>query len=75
MPPIPLLKVRVVLRVLRAHGFEVVRLRGKGSHRFMQHPDGRTTTVSGNEGADIPRGLLRKVMRDTDLSVDDFLPR
>jgi predicted RNA binding protein YcfA (HicA-like mRNA interferase family) len=72
MPPVPLLKVRVVLRVLRAHGFEVVSQRGKGSHRFMQHPDERTTTVSGNEGDDMPRGTLRKVLRDADLDVDDL---
>ena len=72
MPPVPILKVRVVLRILRAHGFEVVRQRGKGSHRFLQHEYGRTTTVSGNEGDDMPRGTLRKVLRDTTLEVDDF---
>jgi predicted RNA binding protein YcfA (HicA-like mRNA interferase family) len=75
MPPLPILKVRVVLGVLRSHGFEVVRERGKGSHRFLQHRDGRTTTVSGNEGDDMPRGTLRKVLRDTDLSVDEFSRR
>lgn len=72
MPPLPLLKVRVVLKVLQAHGFEVVAQRGKGSHRFMQNADGRTTTVSGNLGDDMPRGTLRKVMRDADLTVDDL---
>jgi predicted RNA binding protein YcfA (HicA-like mRNA interferase family) len=72
MPPVPVLKVRVVLRVLRTHGFDVVRERGKGSHRFLQHPDGRTTTVSGNDGDDMPRGTLRKVMRDAELDVAHF---
>ena len=72
MPPVPILKVRVVLRVLRDHGFEVVRQRGKGSHRFLQHSDGRTTTVSGKESDDIPRGLFRKILRDADLIAEDF---
>jgi predicted RNA binding protein YcfA (HicA-like mRNA interferase family) len=72
MPPLPILKVRVVLRILRHHGFDVVRQRGKGNHRFVAHPDGRTTTVSGNDGDDMPRGTLAKVIRDTRLSVEDF---
>ena len=72
MPPTPLLKVRIVLRVPRARGFEVISQRGRGSHRFMQHADGRTTTVSGNEGDDMPRGLPKKVMHNTELTVEDF---
>ena len=72
MPPLPILKVRIVLRVLETHGFVVIARRGKGSHRFVEHPDGRTTIVSGNEGDDVPRGRLAKIIRDCKLTVDAF---
>ena len=72
MPPLPILKVRIVLRLLAAQGFIVVRQRGKGSHRFVEHADGRTTTVSGNEGDDVPRGRLAKILRDVELTIDDL---
>ena len=75
MPPVPILKVRVVLRILESHGFQVLSQRGQGSHRFMQHPDGRTTTLSGKSGEDVPRGRLSKMLRDTKLTVDDFTKR
>lgn len=66
------LTVRVVLVGLKQHGFEVLGQRGKGSHRFLRHPDGRTTTVSGKPGDDIRAGRLAKILRDTELTVDDL---
>jgi predicted RNA binding protein YcfA (HicA-like mRNA interferase family) len=62
---------RKVLRALEALGFEIVRQ--KGSHVFLRHPDGRTTTVPVHPGEDIGRGLLRKVIRDAGVDVEEFL--
>ena len=73
MPPLPILKVRVLLKYLTAHGFVVLNERGKGAHRFLRDTDGRTTTVSGNAGADVARPLLRKVLADTDLTIDELV--
>jgi predicted RNA binding protein YcfA (HicA-like mRNA interferase family) len=70
--PLPVLKVRVVVRALERQGFQVQRMRGKGSHRFMSHSDGRTTTVSGNPGDDVRRSRLAKILRDTRLTVEDL---
>ncbi|MBC7221588.1 type II toxin-antitoxin system HicA family toxin [Candidatus Bipolaricaulota bacterium] len=54
---------------LQHAGFEIVRQRG--SHVRLRHPDGRMVTVPMHE--EIGRGLLRKILRDAELSVDDFL--
>lgn len=49
--------------------FELIRQ--KGSHRFYQHSDGRTTVVPMHTG-DLDRTLIRKILRDIDMSIDDY---
>jgi predicted RNA binding protein YcfA (HicA-like mRNA interferase family) len=44
---------------------------GKGSHVFYRHADGRTTTVPNHPG-DLPRPLVRKILRDINLTPDEF---
>jgi len=61
-----------LIKVLEKMGFEKVRQ--KGSHVRLKHPDGRVTTVPIHKGRDIPKGLLRKIIReDLGLTVDEFL--
>jgi predicted RNA binding protein YcfA (HicA-like mRNA interferase family) len=55
-----------LLRALRAFGFEVIRV--KGSHHFLQHPDGRCTVVPVHRGEHIGQGLLAQILRDCELS-------
>ena len=59
-----------VLRALKCAGFETMRQRG--SHVRLKHPDGRVVTVPMHK-KEIGRGLLRKIIRDAELSVDEFL--
>lgn len=71
MSRLPQLKARDVIRVLKALGFEFVRQRG--SHAFYQNPNtSRTTLVPIHGGEDIDRGLLRAILREIDVSPDDF---
>ena len=56
-------------RLLENMGFAAIRQ--KGSHRFYQHTDGRTTVVP-MHASDLDRTLIRKILRDIDLSVDDY---
>jgi predicted RNA binding protein YcfA (HicA-like mRNA interferase family) len=56
--------------VLLRLGFEVVRQ--KGSHAFYRHPDGRTTTVPNHSGRDLARPLLREILREIELTPDEF---
>ncbi len=70
MPLLPILKPVEVTRALQRAGFEVVRQRG--SHLRLQHPDGRAVTVPVH-GKDIKRSLLHKIIREAELSPEDFL--
>ena len=38
----------------------------------MKHEDGRVTSVPVHPGQDIGRGLLRKILRDTELNPEDI---
>jgi predicted RNA binding protein YcfA (HicA-like mRNA interferase family) len=71
MPRLPVLKASELVCVLEKAGFQVVRQ--KGSHVRMKHPDGRVVTVPIHSGQDIGRGLLRKVLRDAELTRDEFV--
>ena len=55
---------------LRRAGFEVSRV--KGSHHFLRHPDGRCTVVPVHAGETIGPGLLVAILRDCELSRDEF---
>jgi len=48
-------------------------IRQKGSHARLKHPDGRVVTVPIHAGQDVGRGLLRKILRDADITPDDLL--
>lgn len=71
MPRLPVLTATELVPVLEKVGFQVVRQ--KGSHVRMRHPDGRVVTVPVHPGQDIGRGLLRKIIRDAELTRDEFI--
>jgi len=48
------------------------RARQKGSHVFYKHPDGRATSIPHHKGKTLARPLLRSILRDIKLSLDDF---
>jgi len=60
-----------MMRILIKLGFEEIRR--KGSHRFYCHPDTQVTTVVPDHGSeDIGIGLLRKILRDIDMTPNEF---
>jgi len=61
---------RTMDKVLLRLGFQPVRQRG--SHLFYRHPDGRTTTVPNHPGRDLARPLLREILREIELSPEQF---
>ena len=71
MAKLPILTAKQTIRILEKIGFEVARQRG--SHVRLKHPDGRVVTVPVHSGQDIGRGLLRKILRDAELSVDELI--
>jgi predicted RNA binding protein YcfA (HicA-like mRNA interferase family) len=66
-----MLTAREVIRALERAGFQLQRQ--TGSHARLRHTDGRTVTVPIHAGQDIGRGLLRKILRDADLSREEFI--
>ncbi|MCC6477342.1 type II toxin-antitoxin system HicA family toxin [bacterium] len=69
---LPALTASEVIGKLKRAGFTERKL-GATSHVRMVHPDGRRTTVPMHKGKDIGRGLLRKILRDADIALSDFL--
>lgn len=68
---LPILKPGKLIKALEKLGFSCTR-KSKGSHFRYKHPDGRKTTVPVHKGKDISRGLLRKILRDVDISIEEL---
>lgn len=71
MVSIPVLKPSEVCRLLERLGFVAVRQRG--SHVQYRHADGRGTTVPLHKGRDIAPPLLRQIVKDIGLTVEELL--
>jgi predicted RNA binding protein YcfA (HicA-like mRNA interferase family) len=65
-----LVKATELEKVLYQLGF--VKKRQKGSHAFYRHDDGRTTTIPFHTGKDLPRPLLREILSEIKLSIDEY---
>jgi predicted RNA binding protein YcfA (HicA-like mRNA interferase family) len=68
---LPIVKVKILEKLLLFLGFEIKRQ--KGSHVFYRHPDGRFTTLPHHGNQDIGRSLLRQILREIELSPEQFL--
>jgi predicted RNA binding protein YcfA (HicA-like mRNA interferase family) len=56
---------------LEKAGFTLLRV--KGSHHMLIGPAGRFAVVPVHAGKDVPPGTLRRIIRDADLSVAQFV--
>lgn len=70
MVRLPRLTGKDVIAALERVGFQVVRV--KGSHHFLRHPDGQVTVVPVHAGEVIGPGLMTKILRDCELSREEF---
>jgi predicted RNA binding protein YcfA (HicA-like mRNA interferase family) len=69
---LPVLKCDELIKIVENCGFNFIRQ--KGSHRRFIHPDGRATTIPIHPGKEIPKGLLRKIIReDLQIEIDEFI--
>ncbi|MBI4908075.1 MAG: type II toxin-antitoxin system HicA family toxin [Acidobacteria bacterium] len=60
-----------LLAALAKAGFR--QLRVKGSHHFLRHADGRSTVVPVHSGETVGPGLLHKILRDCQLTVEQLV--
>lgn len=70
---LPLISGEDMCKIVSKLGFEMVRQ--KGSHTVWRHEDGRTTTIPLHSGKKLPRGLIKKILKDVELPVDEYLRR
>jgi predicted RNA binding protein YcfA (HicA-like mRNA interferase family) len=70
MSQLPSLTGREVIAALSKIGFEIARVRG--SHHILLHSDGRRTVVPVHSGETIGRGLLAQILRDCQITREEF---
>ncbi|MGD0845056.1 MAG: type II toxin-antitoxin system HicA family toxin [Geobacteraceae bacterium] len=70
MTRLSLVDAKDLERLLLSIGFE--KTRQKGSHAFYRHPDGRTTTIPHHHGRVISRPLLREILREIEITVEEY---
>nr|WP_248277327.1 type II toxin-antitoxin system HicA family toxin [Brasilonema octagenarum] len=58
------------MRLVGIVGFEIARVRG--SHHILIHSDGRRTVVPVHSGETIGRGLLAQILRDCQITREEF---
>ena len=71
MTRLPIVKFKTMEKVLLNLGFKVAR--SKGAHVFYRHSDGRTTTLPNHPGRDLSRPLIREILREIEITPDQFL--
>ena len=64
------LTFRKISKRLGVFGF--YKIRQKGSHVIFKHVNGKRTVVPNHPGEKIGKGLIKKILRDIDVSVQDF---
>ena len=73
MSNLPSFDGRRLIKILKKFGFEDVRI--KGSHRFLKHSDGRATVVPVHGKESIGIGLFHKILKDCEITVEEFLEK
>jgi len=68
---LPIVDYQTMEKILISLGF--VKTRQKGSHAFFRHKDGRTTTVPQHPGHDLARPLTREILREIEMTIDEFV--
>ena len=69
MPKLALIKPVNLKKILLKLGFK--ERDAVGSHIFLGHLDGRTTVIPIKK-TEISRGLLRKILNDCNISIDQY---
>ena len=69
MPKLISIKPKKLIKILNSIGF--AERDAQGSHVFFKHIDGRTTVVP-IHNRELSKGLLRKILNDVQLTVEEY---
>jgi predicted RNA binding protein YcfA (HicA-like mRNA interferase family) len=68
---LPVISGKDFIKLLESLGFGIIRI--NGSHYRLKHSDGRITTVPVHKNDSLPKGLLRKILReDIEITVEEL---
>ena len=71
MSNIPSISGKDLIKIIENLGFQLIRI--NGSHHRFKHQDGRTTTIPVHGNKDLPKGLIRKIIRyDLEMDLEEF---
>jgi len=70
MPKLVPISGKELCKILEKLGF--VKIHGKGSHMRFKHLDGRRTVVPVHGNEDIGKGLLKAILNQINLSVEEY---
>ena len=68
---LPRVSAADAVRVLEKAGFFLARQ--SGSHRIYKNAEGRRATIPFHSGKELHPKILKSILRDTDLTVEEFL--
>ncbi|MBU1886758.1 type II toxin-antitoxin system HicA family toxin [Candidatus Micrarchaeota archaeon] len=68
---LPIVDAKTLIKVLTLKGY--TKIRQSGSHVQFKNETGIFITVPIHPGQDIGRGLLRKIIRDMELTREEFI--
>lgn len=72
MSKLPMITAKELIKIILKLDFELKHQ--KGSHKFFQHKDGRTTVIPDHGTEQIDRGLLNKIIKqDLMMTIEAFL--
>jgi predicted RNA binding protein YcfA (HicA-like mRNA interferase family) len=71
MSKLPRPSGKALIAVLERAGYRVLRVRG--SHHFLQHPNGRSPVVPIHSGETIGPGLLKKILADCNMTAVELV--
>lgn len=71
MSKLPILKAKELIKALNKMGFS--EFHRVGSHAQFKHSCGKKITIPIHQGKDIPRGILKAILRDIEISPKEFI--
>ena len=71
MGKLNIISAKRMIKILRILGFELIR--SKGSHHFfLNENNNKTTVIPVHNNEDLGPGILKDILRDIELSVDEY---
>ncbi|MBI4181391.1 MAG: type II toxin-antitoxin system HicA family toxin [Candidatus Aenigmarchaeota archaeon] len=68
---LPAVEAQTVIKILQLEGYQ--NIRQSGSHIQFKNGNGTVITVPLHAGRPIGKGLLRKIIRDMEISREEFI--